>query len=157
MRKSQSPSPNKVASTLAKWQRNLSSEFEKFYDLSNEELLKRMEKFSLSPAIDILEDKDWYKIEVEMPGLDIEDVKLSVENQQLMIWGEKSWSKKDEHKSYINREINYGCYERRMNLPQDADVDKISATFKKGMLWVVVPKKSMKSSNSRSIKVQRIQ
>ena len=90
-----------------------------------------------------------------MPGMDEKDVTVSLKDNLLTIHGEKSTSKKDERKNYIAREISYGRYERSITLPQAADGEKVSASFKKGMLWVTIPKKAGSKGNGRQIKIEK--
>ena len=128
-----------------------------FYDLfeSKPFNLQEFEKLNLSPSMDLVEDDKCYKIEVEMPGLDEKDISISLNNNLLTIQGEKSISKKDNHKNYIAREISYGRYLRSISLPQAADSDKAMASFKKGMLWITIPKKAGVKSNGHQIKIEK--
>jgi len=111
------------------------------------------EDLKLSPAIDLVDDKDNFKVEVEMPGMGEEDVKVSIHDGYLNIRGEKSTSKQDKGKNYIIREISYGNYDRSIALPDSVDVDQAKASFKKGMLWVTIPKKNQRVQKSREIPV----
>lgn len=113
------------------------------------------ENISLLPAVDIVDDNNEFKIEVEMPGMGEEDVKVSINNGLLTIKGEKSTSEKDEKKNYMRREIKYGFCERNVPLPEGIDIDKAKATFKKGMLWVTIPKKPEYVKGSREIQVEK--
>ena len=106
--------------------------------------------------MDIVEDKEHFRVQVEMPGMDEKDVKVSLADNILTISGEKSTSKKNEGKKYISREISYGKYERSISLPTTIDVDKAKATFKKGMLWVELPKKEAANASARDIKVEHV-
>lgn len=117
--------------------------------------LERFDNRNLFPAMDIAETDDFFNIEVEMPGMGEEDIKLSINENRLTIQGEKSISKKHKDKNYLSREISFGSYERVIDLPPSADTSKASASFKKGMLWVKVPKKSEDKGSSRQIKVDK--
>lgn len=111
----------------------------------------------LNPAIDILEDNTSFKIEVEMPGIDEKDIKVNVSDgdyKSLTIKAEKKTSSKNDNKKYSMREISYGSYERVIPLPDSVDLDKAKTTFKKGMLWVEIPKKEGYKGNSRELKVE---
>lgn len=118
-------------------------------------LSERFEDLTLYPSMDVIDDKEHFKIEVEMPGMGEEDVKISISDGVLMIKGEKTTSKQDKDKNYLMREINYGSYERNVTLPDSVDISKTKATFKKGMLWVDIPKKSEVVKQSREIKVEK--
>jgi HSP20 family protein len=116
---------------------------------------ERFENLSLIPAVDIVDDKDQFKIEVEMPGMSEEDVKASIDSGILTIKGEKTTSRQDKDKNYRMREISYGSYERNISLPDTVDVDKAKASFKKGMLWITLPKKPECAKKCRTIEVEK--
>jgi len=96
---------------------------------------------NIIPAMDFTDEHDYFQIKFEIPGIEKEDLKISISNNLLTIRGEKTLSKKNEDKNYMTSEINYGSYERRINLPDSADIDKAKAFFKNGMLVIDVPKK----------------
>lgn len=112
------------------------------------------ENFDLSPSIDIVEQKDSFKVVAEMPGMGKEDIKLCIVNGMLSIKGEKSTAKKDKGKDYVMREICYGSYHRNIALPEYVDIDKAEASFKKGMLWVTIPKTAESAKKSKNIEVK---
>lgn len=115
----------------------------------------KFENLTLIPSINLVEDKDSVKVEAEMPGLGEEDIKVSVGDGILTIKGEKTVSSKNENKNYLSREIRYGRYERNIVLPDSVDVEKAKASFKKGMLWVSIPKKAEVVKKSRELKVEK--
>jgi HSP20 family protein len=130
-------------------------DFYNLFESTTKSTLGVFENIKLSPALDIIEDKDSFKLEVEMPGLGEEDIRLSVNENILTIEAEKSTSKKDDKKNFLSREISYGRYERTISLPLSADLDKASASFKKGLLWITIPKKSASKGGIRKIAVQK--
>lgn len=136
-------------------QQEVDSAFRDFYDLfsSSKSGLAQFEKLELLPSMDIVEDAESFTVQIEMPGLDEKDIQVSFSDNTLTISGEKSTSKKNENKKYLSREISYGKYERLISLPSTVDVDKAKASFKKGMLWVVLPKKAETKSRPRDLKV----
>lgn len=115
----------------------------------------KFENLSLTPSINLVDDKDSFKVEAEMPGLGEEDVKVAINDGMLTIKGEKTVSSKNEKKNYLSREIHYGRYERSVALPDSVDVEKAKASFKKGMLWVTIPKKAEVIKKSRELKVEK--
>lgn len=118
--------------------------------------IERFENLSLNPAVDIVDEKDQLKVEIEMPGLGEDDIKVSIDNGVLTVKGEKTTSKQDKDKNYMMREVNYGSYERSLSLPDTVEVDKAKASFKKGMLWVTLPKKPECAKASRTIEVEKV-
>ena len=119
------------------------------------------ENLMINPSIDVVEDNTTFKVEVEMPGVGEENIHVFLDEGMLVIKGEKSVSRKDQDKSknYIAREIGYGSYMRSIALPEYVDTAKASASFKKGMLWVVFPKKSQQSSSKtpHELKITKVQ
>lgn len=146
-----------VFSPLLTIQNEIDKAMQGFGDLFEPKLfnLKTLENMAVIPMVDLVEDNDSYKIEVEMPGVDEKDIKVAVNDNLLTIQGEKKTSKKNDNKNYISREINYGQYARSIMLPKAADGNKITASFKKGMLWITIPKKKESIATSHEIKVEK--
>lgn len=144
-----SPFSIKQGNPFAALQSELDKAMNEFYGMDI------FENVRLLPRADIVEDKDNFKVEVEMPGMGEEDVKVNIKDGVLTITGEKSTSTKDKNKNYTMREITYGNYMRQMVLPDSVDIDKATASFKKGMLWVTLPKKAGGKEHSREIPVER--
>lgn len=132
--------------------------FRDFYNLfgHNKPSLEQFENLDLLPSMDIVEDENSFTVQVEMPGLDEKDIKVSFSDGMLTITGEKTVSKKNENKKYHTREISFGKYERTISIPQSLDVDKANASFKKGMLWIAIPKKTQSKQSSHDIKVEKV-
>lgn len=133
------------------------NDFYKNFAIPNHAPSVDMEKFNINPSIDIFENEQMYKVEVEMPGVGQEDVKVAIDNGILSILGKKEISKKDQGRNYLMREIGYGSYQRDIALPSYVDIDKAKASFKKGMLWVTFPKKGgTKKQNQRELKIEEL-
>lgn len=116
---------------------------------------KDIENLPINPSVDIVEDNDSFKVEAEMPGMEEEDIKVTINQGVLSIEGKKEISKKNENKNYVLREIGYGSYQRNITLPEEVDIDKAKASFRKGMLWVIFPKKEGSHQKRRELKVER--
>ncbi len=93
------------------------------------------------PVADIKETRDSYKITVEIPGVDEDDVKLELADNCLTISGEKKYEKEDKDERYHSIERSYGTFRRVLSLPEDAKEDGIEASFKKGLLKITVPRR----------------
>ena len=89
------------------------------------------------PQIDIDETDKEVRITAELPGLDEKDVSLEIAHGVLSIAGEKKSGSEDKARRFSER--YYGRFERRIPL-EDVDEDKVSATFKNGVLTITVPK-----------------
>lgn len=110
---------------------------------------------TIAPSIDLVEDDKIFKVVAEMPGVDEKDIKVSISDNTLIIKAEKEISKKDEKKNYTMREIGYGYYERVIPLPDSVDMDKAKSSFKKGMLWVEIPKREGSATQVRELTVEK--
>jgi HSP20 family protein len=107
-----------------------------------------------SPATDIVESENGYKVRAELPGMDDDDIEVTVNDNYLTIKGEKKESKDDKGDHYVRRERYYGSYQRTIALPETADADKVHAEFRKGVLTVEIPKKAEAVKPSRKVEVK---
>lgn len=93
------------------------------------------------PAVNVLEEKDNFKIEVAAPGLEKNDFKIDLDNGLLTISCEKEEKHEENGKSYMRREFNYSSFKRSFSLPDTIDGDKIKASHKNGILEIEIPKR----------------
>ncbi len=95
-----------------------------------------------APAVDVRESAEKFTIVAELPGLTEKDLKLEVKDRvlSLSVEQEKAEDRKDEA-AWIRRERREFAFSRRFSIPENADVDGISARFKDGLLTVELPKK----------------
>ena len=117
--------------------------------------------WSTSPAVNIAENKDGYRIELAAPGLNKEDFRINMEKRMLEISSEKQSTKESEPDEasngdrYYRKEFVYTRFKRTFSLPDAADTDKISANYKDGILYVNIPKKEQaKEKPSRVIDIE---
>jgi HSP20 family protein len=106
-----------------------------------------------SPLVDISEDDQEYLIKAELPGIEKDHVKVTMENGLLLIAGERTSENEEKNKKYHRVERSYGSFLRTFGLPDDADGTKIKADFKNGVLKVHVPKSENAKPKSIEIKV----
>ncbi len=95
---------------------------------------------SLFPALDVAEDKDKYTITADLPGLTKEHIKVDFEDGILTISGERKYDSEQKEKNYHRLERSYGRFSRSLNLGHGVDANGIKATYKDGVLEVLVPK-----------------
>lgn len=108
----------------------------------------------LKPTLDISSSEKEYTISVEVPGVDEKEVKVEISNNNLTISGEKKQEKEEKDKNFYRVERSYGSFHRVLSLPDDADQDKIKASFKKGVLTVSIPRKALPASDVKKIEVK---
>ena len=105
------------------------------------------------PAIEVSQQDNKYNIKAELPGLEPKDVKVEVENDSLVIQGERK-SESEEKKAGVQRtERQYGYFYRSIPLPEGANVEQAQAKFHNGVLEISIPVPEQQS-NRRSIPIQ---
>jgi len=106
------------------------------------------------PAVNIVENKDDYRIDIAAPGLNKEDFKVNLENNVLTVSSEKEDNREEKDEKIMRREFSYASFERSFTLPMTVEADKIKATHKDGILQITIPKKEeAKQKPLRQIKV----
>lgn len=93
-----------------------------------------------APNVDVSETKDNIVLIAEMPGLNKEDIKLSVQDNVLTLSGEKKQEKEEKDANYHRLERSYGAFCRSFTLPTPVQADKVKASYKDGILKVTLPK-----------------
>jgi len=109
---------------------------------------------NFTPSVRISEDKDNFYLNIEMPGIPKEDVKISLENDVLSVSGTKKAQNKTEDTNLIMNEIYYGEFCRSFNLSNDIKKDAIDAEFKDGLLHITLPKVEEAKPEVKEIKVK---
>ncbi|TAL67262.1 MAG: Hsp20/alpha crystallin family protein [Bacteroidetes bacterium] len=121
---------------------NLTKEFDKMVKtVSNPETRPRVEFGGFKPRVDIIEDEKNIYFEIEVPGVKKDDVKVSVDEDNILsVKGEKKFERKDEIKVCCRNERSFGDFERSFQLPELVAADKIGAKYENGMLLLTIPK-----------------
>jgi HSP20 family protein len=108
---------------------------------------------SYVPAVNVEETEKEYRIEVAAPGLEKDDIKVSVDNGVLTITSEKKTENEEKKDTYIRREFGYTSFCRSFTLPEEVDSEKISAKHKNGVLNIHIPKTEVKVSQVKEVKI----
>lgn len=111
-----------------------------------------LEEAEWLPAVDVAETKNEIVVNVEIPGMDPKEFDISLREGTLTIKGEKKQEKVEGEENYHLVERRYGTFTRSILLPQDVESDKISASYKNGVLTVAVPKSE--GTNGKEIKIK---
>jgi len=106
-----------------------------------------------SPAVDVKETDNSFVLTTDIPGLTKKDIKVNVANGKLSISGERTYETDQENDNYHYRERRFGTFDRSFKLPDTVDEEKISASFKNGILNVALPKHENILPKEREIKV----
>lgn len=117
------------------------TEMNRLFDYNLHRSLGKGNGGAVLPAVDIVDEKDQIKVKAELPGMKKEDVEITVDHETLMIKGEKKTEKEMKEKDYIRSERYYGSFIRTFTLPAVVDSTKVNASYKDGILEIVLPKK----------------
>jgi HSP20 family protein len=106
------------------------------------------------PAVDVIETKSEIRVNAEIPGMDPKDINISLSEGILTVKGEKRQETEEKEEDYHLLERNYGSFTRSIRLPAEVQSDKISASYKNGVLTVVLPKSDEAQKKEIKIKVE---
>lgn len=119
-----------------------------------EPLWRRTAGPAAAPAVDVAEKDKEYEVTAELPGMDEKNIEVKLSDGLLTIRGEKREEKEEKQKDYHLSERRYGSFERSFRLPEGVDEEKITASFAKGVLKVVLPKTQAAQKSAKKIAVK---
>src|SRR3974390_939836 len=93
-----------------------------------------------APVLDVYEDKDNFVVQTELPGMKREGIDVSLQENLLVISGERKPEEKRSDGEIRRQERFYGKFQRTLTLPAPVAADKVKAQYKDGVLTVTVPK-----------------
>ena len=93
------------------------------------------------PAVNIVENKDEYKVSLAVPGMKKEDFNIDVEGNMLTISCEKEATTEEKEQQYTRREYSYSSFSRSFTLPEEVNREKIEAKYEEGVLKLMLPKR----------------
>ena len=106
------------------------------------------------PSLDLAETKDGIIVKAEVAGMDPKDIDISLSDGMLTIKGEKKQEKEEKEADYHLVERSYGAFTRSVRLPSEVQSDKISASYKNGILKITLPKSEKAKKKEIKIKVE---
>jgi len=138
--------PNSMLSALDDWEKVVGDFFGRDYQYSAGTMGY--------PAVDIREEKERYVLEAELPGLAEKDVDIKVNDRIVTIASSKEEDKKAEREGvWLIRERGVRTFRRSFSMPRDVDLDSIKASFKDGLLTVLLPKRP--EAREKSVEITR--
>lgn len=138
-------------------QREMNRLFDNFFgglSLSPWAPLEQGSAESFTPRINVSENDKEIKISAELPGMDENDIDVSLTRDTLTIRGEKKEEKEDKGKDYYRMERSYGSFTRSIPLPVEVNTDKVEATFKKGILHITLPKTETAIEKTKKVPIR---
>jgi HSP20 family protein len=100
-----------------------------------------VERRTFAPAVDIFEDDKAIYVRAELPGVSVNDLSISVENNILSLSGERRLERSEEREGYHRIEGVYGSFTRSFALPESVAADEVEADLSEGILTIKIPKK----------------
>ena len=95
---------------------------------------------AFTPAINTREGEYAYHVEIDLPGMKKDEINIQVEDNSLVISGERKIKKDMKEENYYKIESSFGTFSRTFSLPENVDVENIHAESKNGVLEIVIPK-----------------
>ena len=116
-----------------------------------------LQQLPMAPKIDVSETDNEIQVTAEMPGIDQNDVQVLLEDDRLIIRGEKKEEREDEDKNrnYHVRERVEGAFSRTLPLPFAPDPNQVKAEFKNGVMTITIPKPQEVKQKQHRIEVQK--
>jgi HSP20 family protein len=108
-----------------------------------------------APKIDVSETDNEIQITAEMPGIDQNDVEVLLEDDRLIIRGEKKEEREDKDRNYHVRERVQGAFSRTLPLPFAPDPNQVKAEFRNGVMTITIPKPQEVKQKQHRIEVQK--
>jgi HSP20 family protein len=97
---------------------------------------------NFAPPVDVYEDEHTITLKIEVPGIDEDDINISIENNTLTVRVERRFEKDEKSENFHRVERMYGSFARSFTLPNTVDPEQISAHYEKGMLKIRLAKKA---------------
>lgn len=107
------------------------------------------------PAVNIMENKDDFKITMAIPGMKKEELNIDIEGNMLTVSAETKLEKQNKEGKFTRKEYNYSSFSRSFTLPEGVMMDKIAALYENGELTLTLPKtEEIKKTTARHIAVK---
>lgn len=145
-----SPEPD-FGTDLFSMQREINRMFDRLFDRSSGD--EGVAGTGWMPTVDIAERDDRYIMNIDLPGVSQEDVKITLKENVLTISGEKKNESEEKGSAYYRTERQYGRFERSFSLPSTVNGERIEAGFLNGVLSIQIPKREETKPKEIQVKV----
>jgi HSP20 family protein len=132
---------------------NLRDELDQLFAAPLAEFARASQLLGWSPALDVHEDKDSFVVKIEVPGMNKEDINVTLQDGALTVSGERKSDQKFEDAEVYRNERFFGRFQRTVNLPAPVAANKIKAQYKDGVLTVTLPKSEEAKPKQISVQV----
>lgn len=143
--------PWKPFGELGSLRKEMDSLWDRFF---TETPFTRASSDTWSPSVDLSETKDTYVVKAELPGLETNDIKVSLSGDVLTLKGEKKKEREEKDENYHCVERYSGSFQRSFRLPSKVKAEKIKASFENGILKIILPKVEEAKQKEIEVKVK---
>ena len=123
-----------------------------FSDTINRLLSEPQASRPWAPAVDILETDNELVLKADIPGVDLGNVDIQLENGTLTVKGERKFEREENNKGFHRLERSYGTFVRAFSVPETVASENVRADYQNGVLTITLPKKEI--AKPKAIKVQ---
>jgi len=103
--------------------------------------------------LDIAGSDKEYEVSIDLPGLSEDDIQIELKENALLVKGNNEVKNESHDKHYYRVERSIGSFQRTLSLPEDANVDKVSASMKNGLLLIHIPRKALSADDTKHISI----
>ncbi len=135
---------------------DIRDQFNRMFDTPLQNFLSSEERPGLfAPEVDITGTDNEITITADLPGIDVNDVKIDVRDNVLTISGERKEESEKKEKNCYRSERFFGSFQRSFALPDGLDQEKVKAAYKNGVLTVTIPKSEKVKPKQISIDIEQ--
>lgn len=109
---------------------------------------------SIAGLLLLIETDKAIEVSIELPGMEMKDIEVTVNDDMLTVKGEKKIERQEEKKGYYLSERSYGAIYRTIPLPPGVDGEKAQASFKNGVLTIKLPRTPEAQAKVKRIEVK---
>lgn len=139
--------------TLQKKMNNLFDDFFRGFDIDPHGFYASGLR-NFTPSVDVKENEKEFIIKAELPGVDEKEIEVTVTDNTVTIKGEKKEEKEDKGNNYYYMERSYGSFHRVIPLSAETESNKADASFKNGVLSIVIPKSRSTKTKGTKVPIQ---
>jgi HSP20 family protein len=129
-------------------------EIDRMFDRFRGGILDDSGATAFMPVVDIIETANAFDIKIELPGVNKEDVKITIQNGVLTVRGEKKQESQKKGENYHRVERSYGTFQRSFTLPTSVKSEKIEASYDNGILNISLPKEEEAKPKEIEVKLK---
>ena len=151
------PARREEADPFRDFQRQMNRLFDEFFGeapLAERDRGPAWAPATFMPRVDVSETDTEVKVSAELPGMDEKDISVELQDDVLVLRGEKKSEQEEQGKNWFRREQSYGSFHRAVELPAGVDASKAKAQFKKGVLTFTAPKRPEEQARRKTVPIQ---